>query len=103
MTLIDNQMPVAGNPIVDCSSADEALNHSHVELAVRSAFAATDLTDAALIDTEEHRKLRDPLVEERLPVNEDQYATRTLRDQVGAEYRLANAGRTNENADVVRE
>jgi hypothetical protein len=96
-------VPVARNPIVNRSLADKALNHGYVESAVGSAFAATDLTDAALIDAEEHRQLRDPLVEERLPVNEDQYATRTLRDQVGAEYRLANAGRTNENADVVRE
>jgi hypothetical protein len=103
MALIDNYMAVAGNQVVDYSFADEALNHGHVEMAVGSALTAADLADCALIDTEEHRELRYPLVEERLPVNKDQRATRSLSDQVRSQDSLANAGRSNKHAGVVCE
>ena len=55
------------------------------------------------LDAEEHRELGEPLVEELLAVHEDERAPPALRHEVGAEDRLADAGRRDEDAGVVLE
>ena len=75
-------------------------SRSLVQHAVRPAFPAPYSTDVLLVDAEEHRKLCDPLVEKRPTMHEDEGAAASLRDQVGAEDRLADPGRRDEDPDV---
>ena len=51
----------------------------------------------------EHCELRDPLIEEWLPVHEDERAARALRDQIGSENGLADAGRGDKYTRVMFE
>ena len=43
------------------------------------ALACADLADLLRVDAEEHRELREPLVEERLPMDQDERAARRVR------------------------
>ena len=67
------------------------------------ALAAADDADLLLRDAQELRELRDPLVEERLSVDQHERRDSTFRDQVGGEDGLARPGRRDDDADVVGE
>ncbi len=103
VTFVDDDVSVPGDEIIDLPLSDEALDHRHIEPAVRFTFAPAHLTHVLLIDSEEHRELRDPLIEKGLAVDEDQRAPSALRDQVGAENGLPDAGRADEHANVMRQ
>lgn len=103
MALVNDDMPVAGDDVVDLLVAKQALDHRDVELAVRLALPAADLTHAFRIDSQEERELRHPLVEQRSPMNEDECAPRALRDDVGADDGLAHARRRDKDAYVMSE
>ena len=103
VTFVDDDVSVPGHEIIDLPLSDEALDHRHIEAAVRFTFAPAHLTHVLLIDSEEHRELRDPLVEKVLAVDEDQRAPSALRDQVGAENGLPDARRADEHAKVMRQ
>jgi len=66
-------------------------------------FPAPDLANLLGIDTQEKGELREPLVEQGLAVHEDERATPTLRDQVGPDYGLADSGRCDESAHLMRQ
>ncbi len=70
---------------------------------VRRALPRPDLADILGVDTEEQRELCEPLVEQRLPVHEDERAATTFRDQVRAEHGLADAWRRDECTDFIRQ
>jgi len=63
MALINDNVSVAGYKVVDFVFADQTLDRCYIDQAVRFAFAASDAPDALLIDAEEHRQLRYPLLE----------------------------------------
>ena len=62
---------------------------------------ATDLADRLRVEAEEHPELGHPLVEERLPMDEDEGAPPTCGHEVGADDRLPDARRRHEDAGVV--
>lgn len=103
VTLVDDHVTVVGKDVVGGFRAHEVLNHRNVELTVWATFACTDLSDVSWIDAEEDRELRDPLIQQRLPVDKDQRATGPRRDEIGADDRLTDARRRDEDTDVMRE
>jgi hypothetical protein len=74
-----------------------------VEPAVSGLLARSDLPDFLRLDAEEQRELRQPLVEKRAPVDQDQRAATAVGHEVRADDRLADAGRRDEHADLVLE
>ena len=103
VALVHDHLAIARDQVGDLASAHEALDHRHVEAAVRRAFPAADLADGLGLDAQEERELGAPLVEERPAVHQDERAAAPLGDQVRPDDRLADAGRGNEDADLVGE
>jgi hypothetical protein len=56
MAFIHDNVTVTSNTVIDHVLAHEALNHGHIEAAIRSTLSTTDLSDISLIDTEEYRE-----------------------------------------------
>src|SRR5581483_8936543 len=96
-------VPVASDDLVYRIPPNETLDHCHVQSAVQFALTAANATDLLLIETQEHGELCDPLVKEWLAVDDDQSAAPTFADQIRAEHRLADTGRSDEHAALVRE
>src|SRR5205085_2406860 len=90
VALIDDDVPVAGDEVVDFFLADETLDHRNIDVAVGLAFVAPDTADLLLVDAEEDRQLCNPLLEERLAMDEDQRIAGALCDQICAEDCLSN-------------
>jgi len=103
VSLILDHLAVASDEIGDRPLTGKALYHRHVEPPIRPGSACADLADIPGLDAKEQRELADPLVEERSPVNQDQCARPSDRDEVGADHRLADAGRRYEHPRVVGE
>jgi hypothetical protein len=103
VALVDDDVSVAGHDVLDTSLPDEALDHRDVQPAVGLPLTAADLPDFLLPEAQEHRQLRDPLVEERPTVYHDQGASSSLGDEVRAQHRLADARRCDEHAGFVLE
>ncbi len=101
MTFIDNDVSVAGDEVIDVVVVIETLNHCDIEAAVGLALPAPDLTDLFCIYTKEDCQLRDPLLEERLTMDQDQSIAGALRDEIGPKDRLPDARRSNKHAGVV--
>jgi len=101
VTLIHDHVPVGCNDILPRIAANEALQHGHIQMAVRLALAPADSPNGLTINAEEHGQLVHPLIEQRLTMDKDERASSTLRHQMGADYRLASAGRRHKNAYIV--
>jgi hypothetical protein len=101
VALVDDHVAVARHDVVHSPLPDETLEHGDVEPTRRLALARTDLADRFRVEAEEHPELGYPLVEERLPMNEDEGAPATGGDQVGADHGLPDAWRCHEDAGVV--
>ena len=63
---------------IDLVPTDETLNHRHVQPAIVFALTASDLADLLFIDAEKDRQLCSPLLQKRLPMDQDQRAAPTL-------------------------
>jgi hypothetical protein len=70
---------------------------------VGPGVARADLADVLGLDPEEQSKLDDPLVEKRLPVDEDERARPPGGDEARADHRLADLRWGDEHARVVGE
>ena len=103
MAVVDDDLPVAGDEIGNGLPANEALDYGDIDPPGRSALRALDLSDRLRIEAEELRELRDPLVQKRAPVNQDQRAARARCDEVRPDHGLADAGRRDEDTRIVRE
>ena len=81
--------------------APEALEHGDVQSPRRFALARPDLADSLRVEAEEHPELGHPLVEEWLPMDEDERASSTCGHEVGADDRLPDARWRHEDAGIV--
>jgi len=102
MAFIGDDMTITADSIVDPSLADQALNHRNVQAAVQTALSGTDLADVLGLDAEEQRQLRDPLVEERLAVNQNQRVPASRSDKIGPNHSLADTRRCDEDTSLMR-
>ena len=103
VTLIDNYVAVGRHQIVDAVQPDETLDHRHVQAAVGGVLPGANLADGLGSEPEEHGQLGNPLIEEWLPVDQDECAARSGCDQIGADDGLADTRRRDQDADVVTE
>src|SRR5258708_17928136 len=103
MALVDDDVTVVGYEVVDPPVADQALDHCNVEPTVRLPLAAADLADLLRLDPQEQSQLRNPLIQERTAVDQNERAPSSLRNEIGTHDRLPDARRRREYADVVRQ
>ena len=103
VTFVDDDLPILSDDIIDRSPTCQALDHRDVEAAFRAPLARAELADLSLIESEEQRELRAPLIHKRLPMNEDERVAATLRYEVAAHDRLAGTRRCDEGPHVMRE
>jgi hypothetical protein len=76
VTLINDDLTVPRDQLSDRVSPHEALDHRHIETPGRPALSTSGLADCSRIDAEKESELRQPLLEQRSSVNEDQGAAR---------------------------
>jgi cobyrinic acid a,c-diamide synthase len=100
-TLVDDHLAVARDEVIDGSFADEALDHGDIQPTRRIALPNADLADCLGIDAKKHGELGDPLVQERLAVDQDQRGPASGCHAVRSHDGLANARRRHEDPDVV--
>lgn len=103
VTLVDDDQAVLGDNIGHAVLAGQALDHGDVDLAGQFAFAGAKLTDGSLISTQEESNLGSPLVEQWLPVYQDQGAASALSDQIGTQHGLPETRRRDQHAGLVEE
>jgi hypothetical protein len=103
VALVDDDVSVLADELVHGFSTDEALHHRDVDSAVRFPDVPADPPDLRGVQTEMQRELLDPLVEERLPMDEDEGRTGASRHEPGTDHRLPSAGRRDEDSGLVLE
>ena len=82
VTFVDNHLPIARDDVINAVLADQALDHGDVNPPGTDAVAAADLADLFLVHSQEHRQLSPPLVQERLPMHQDERAARARPGQI---------------------
>lgn len=103
VAFVDDDVSVPADELVDGVSADEALHHRDVDSAVRFPGVPADPSDFHWVEPEVKGKLLDPLVEQGLPMDEDEGRTGASRHEPGTDHRLPGAGRRNEDSNLVLE
>jgi len=101
VAFIHDNVSIASHKVSYAAKANQALNHGNVDLAGRSVFSSTDLPDFFRFFTQEQRKLCDPLIEERLPVNKNERVSTPHGDQKNPYDGLASPRRCHQDAYVV--
>ena len=92
VALIHDNVSIASHEVSHVAEPNQALHHRHVDLAGRSVFSRADLPDFFRFFTQEQRKLCDPLIEERLPMNENERVSTPHGDQKDTYDGLASPG-----------
>jgi hypothetical protein len=87
VALVHDDVAVAGDEISDPPAPGEALESWRRRVARSARASPADLADRRRVDPEERGELSTPLVQQRLPVHEDEGAPTALRDQVCAKRR----------------
>jgi len=95
--------PIRYFNVVHCVATYNALQHGHVKVAVGLALPTSDTANRFGINAEEHGELRDPLIQERLTMHEDERAAGTLGHQVCSDDCLADSRCGDKHANVVSE
>src|SRR5438093_10926286 len=91
VAFVHDHVPIRGHDIVYSVLSYDALDHGDVEPAVGLALATSYLTHLLLVDAEEHRELRDPLVQKGPAVDEHEGTAAAFGHDPGAENRLPHA------------
>ena len=98
-----DDLTIALHNVGDSPLTNKALDHRHVKIPIWLVFTSTDLADLFLFDSEKHGELGSPLVQKRLAMNQHERVPPALRHEVGTQHGLADTGRCDEHADVVKE
>src|SRR5437867_8829722 len=101
VTLVDDHVAVRGDQIVNAAQAHKTLDHRYIQLTVGSVLTRADLTDRRWRDPQEHRELCDPLIQQRLAMNQHKGVPGPSGDQVDADHGLAYARWCDQDTDVV--
>ena len=101
VALVDDHMAVRRDEVVDAPQAHETLDHRHIQAPSECMLAGADLADSLGGEAEEHGQLGNPLIEERLTVDQHERAPGSRCDQIRANYGLAHAWRRDEQTDVL--
>jgi len=101
MAFIHNNVTVPSHEVVHVALADQALDHGDIEPARRQILPSPDPADGFWINSQERGKPRDPLVEDRLPVDKDKGIAPARGREERADHRFPGAGRGDEESIVV--
>ena len=101
MALVEHDVPVPLQRRRSGGGASKALHGGNVDHAGWLAVLATDGADRLRVDVEELAQPREPLLDERLAVDEDERRAAAGSDQVDGHHGLAGAGRRTQHAEVV--
>jgi hypothetical protein len=100
---VDHDLAVARHDVVHPSLSHEALQHADVEATVRRPLAGADPTDLLRLQSQKHRELRQPLIQERPAMHQDERAAPAGCDEPGRDHRLSDTWRRDEDPGVVGE
>ena len=101
VAFVDDDVAVAADQLVKVIAARECLDHCDVDPSRQSASASAESPDRLRCDVEELAEPLDPLLDERLAVDEDQRGAPSTGDEVRSEHRFAPARGCAEDADVM--
>lgn len=103
MALVNDHLTVRGHETRNGILAHETLDHRDVDAPGLRPFSSGDLPDGFLVEPQKQGELREPLIKERLSVDEDQRAACARGHEVGPNDCLPDSWRRDEHARVVRE
>jgi hypothetical protein len=103
VALVDDQMPIAADPIVNYALAHQALNDGNVDEARWLPPTSPDLSHSRSRNVQECRESVDPLLEQLPAVNEHECVDAALRDQPGGHDCLAECSGCRQHACLVRQ
>ena len=101
MALVDQHVAVLPDAVIDLAAAHQALDHRDVESSVESRTSAAERADLRRVESEEACELRDPLIYQRLAMDEHQRTAGASGDEPCTDDRLPAAGRRHEDPGVV--
>ena len=93
VTLVNDDVAVAGDEVVDDALLDEALYEGYINQTCRSLATAGHTADRLRRNAQERRESLDPLIEELPSVDQNQRVHSTLGDQPCGNHRLAKRRR----------
>ena len=102
VAFVHDHVTVPGHQVCDRVPAYETLERGDIDDPGRAALAVNDSANGPRVDVEEHRKLRDPLFEERAKVHQHERVPGPFGNHANAGHRLAHARRRDEHSDVMR-
>jgi hypothetical protein len=103
VAFIHDHVPVSSDAIVYLAFANKALDHRHIQPAIRFVLAGTDLTYFFGGDPEKKCELADPLIEEGFSMDQDEGVLFSLCDETNPDNGFSRARRCDENSHLVRE
>src|SRR5204863_8744768 len=101
VALIYDHLAVFSNEVLHFVLSVQALNDSHVQAPCAVRFPSTDMPDRFGWQIQEHPKALLPLIEQLLPVNDDQSVDLAFRDQPCRNGRFPERRRSAEDTFVV--
>ncbi len=101
VALVDDHLAISRDEVGEATQPHETLDHRHIQAPVGRVLAGADLADSLGGQAEEHGQLGNPLIEERLTVDQHERAPGSRCDQIRADYGLAHAWRHDEQTDVL--
>lgn len=101
VAFIHNDMAIVGHQIIHFILAHDTLDHGNVELAVGFTLATTNSSDVTGIQSKKQGELRNPLIEQRLTMYQDQGITLPFANQPGSDDGFADTWWCNEDTDIM--
>jgi len=101
VALIHDDVPITSHKVCHAAEANQALHHRDVDFSRKSVFPRADLTYLLRRFAKEQRKLRNPLIEKRLAVNENECIPTSHCYEVSPNDGLADPRGCRQNACIV--
>ena len=101
MTLINNHVSIVGDDVFHLALAMQALNQCYIDHARASQLASGDVAHGFQGKVEKYRKPLPPLIQQLLPMDQNQNIHASSCDDVRGDHCLAEGGRCAEDSDVV--
>lgn len=101
MALIDDELPVVGNTIIDDIVANQTLPQRHIDKTGGLFLSAPHDPEILGRNIEKHRQSAEPLIQDRLAVNDNERIDTSLGNHLGAQHGFAETRRQREHSQVM--
>ena len=102
VTFVNNELPVSGHDVGHLALPDQALDGRNIDETRRPLLSTADDPNTICLDVEEGAQPRHPLIQQLLPMHQDQRIGVSLGYQSASDDGLAECRRGCEHASVVR-